>query len=259
MRLDRALAHDLGLALRSRPVQVYLLIQLVAVIVLVARRGEDLFSTAVLVYLGLGVVAFLAWWAGRHRLAHPQPDPVAAAGPKTAFALITGLGWGLVGFGLLPALGFVLLFVGVGGWIWAYVRSGSAQGLRARLLRDPRPFVPLYLFIALPRLLVIGPIYLLGVVIALPSGITQQLLLLVGLFGPLEAWSRRPGWAALGAAVVFAVLHVPIVMPQNGDDLLAATANAAIFQLTVGYIAVMAYRRHRAAIPIGVAHGLTIA
>lgn len=259
MRLDRALAHDLRRALRSRPVQLYLLIQVVAALVFVARRGQDTAWMLVLIYLGLSVVAFLAWWAGRHRLAHPEPDRVPAAGPKTAFALVVGLGWGLVGFGISGEVGFVLVLAGIGGWVWAFLRTDGPAGLRDRLARDPRPFVPLYLLIALPRLLAIGPLYVLGVVVALPSGVVQQLLLLVGLYGPLEAWSGRPGWAALAAAVVFAVLHVPIVMPQNGDDLLAATANAAVFQLSVGFIAVLAYRRHRAAVPIGVAHGLTIA
>ena len=162
-------------------------------------------------------------------------------------------------FGISVPAGFVLILVGVGGWVWAYVRGEGLVGVRARLLRDPRPFLGLYLFIALPRLLAIGPIYLLGVVVALPSGIVQQLLLLVGLFAPLEAWSGRPGWAALAAASAFALLHVPIVLEPNGQDLVAAFANAAIFQLTVGLIAILAYRRHRAAVPIGVAHGLTIA
>jgi hypothetical protein len=259
MRLDRALALDLGRALRSRPVQLYLVLQIVAAVVFVTRRGQDTVWMLVLVYLALAIVAFLAWWAGRHRLAHPRPDPVPAAGAKASFALVVGLGWGLVGFGVSLGVGFLLVLVGVGGWVWAFVRNDGLAGVGERLARDPRPFVPLYLFIALPRLLAIGPVYLLGVVIALPSGIVQQLLLLVGLFGPLEAWSGRPAWAALGAAAVFAVLHVPIVMPQNGDDIVAATANAAIFQLSVGFIAVMAYRRHRAAVPIGIAHGLTIA
>lgn len=258
MRLDRALALDAGRALRSRPIQVYLAIELVAAVVFVLRRGHDTAAMLLLIYLGLSVVAFLAWWSGRHRLAHPEPDRVVAAGPKAAFALAVALGWGLVGFGVSLQVGMLLIFAGIGGWAWAFVRGGGLQGLPGRLARDPRPFVPLYLFIALPRLLAIGPVYVVGVLVALPSGIIQQLLLLVGLFGPLEAWSGRPGWAALVAALVFAVLHVPIVMPQNGDDLVAAMANAAIFQLSVGLIAILAYRRHRAAVPIGVAHGLTI-
>ena len=213
----------------------------------------------VLIWLGLAIVAFLAWWAGRHRLAHPEPDPVVAAGPRSTFAVMVAGGWALWGFGLTGPLGFVLILVGIGGWFWAYLRGGGLAGLRGRLLRDPRPFLGLYLFIVLPRLLAIGPIYLLGAVVALPSGIIQQLLLLVGVFAPLEAWSGRPGWSALGAAAIFGLLHVPIVMEPNGDDIVAAFANAALFQLTVGLIAILAYRRHRAAVAIGVAHGLTIA
>ena len=259
MRLDRALAQDLGLALRSRPIQLYLVIQLVAAAVFVARRGSDTASMVVLIWLGLGIVAFLAWWSGRHRLAHPDPDQQVAPGPRTLFALLVVAGWALWGFGIEIRVGFVLILVGTGGWIWSYVRGGGFVGLRDRLLRDPRPFFALYLFIALPRMLAIGPLYLVGLLTGLPSGIAQQLLLLVGLFAPLEAWSGRPGWAALTAASLFALLHVPIVLPANGHDMVAAFANAAIFQLTVGFIAVLAYRRHRAAVPIGVAHGLTIA
>ena len=259
MRLDRALALDLGRALRSRPIQLYLVLQLAAGVVFVARRGEGTVSTVVLIWLGLSIVAFLAWWSGRHRLAHPQPDPVPAAGPRTAFALLVVGGWVLWGFGLSAEAGFVLSLVGLGGWVWSAVRAGGLIGLRSRLLRDPRPFFGLYLFIGLPRLLAIGPLYLLGVGLALPSGIVQQVLLLLGLFAPLEAWSRRPGWAALLAAALFALLHVPTVMEPNEGDLLAAYANVVLFQLSVGMIAVLAFRRHRAAVPIGVAHALTIA
>ncbi len=259
MRLDRALAHDLGVALRLRPIQLYLLVQVAAAVVFVARRGSDTASMVVLIWLGLAVVAFLAWWSGRHRLAHPEPDPQVAPGPRTLFALLVGAGWASWGFGVSVQVGFVLMVVGVGGWIWAYARGGGPIGVGSRLLRDPRPFFALYLFIALPRLLAIGPIYLVGLLAAMPSGIVQQLLLLVGLFAPLEAWSARPSWAALTAAAVFALLHVPIVLEPNGHDMVAAFANAALFQLTVGLIAILAYMRHRAAVPIGVAHGLTIA
>ena len=204
-------------------------------------------------------MAFLAWWSGRHRLAHPQPDPVPAAGPRATFALLVVGGWVLWGFGLSPEAGFVLSLVGLGGWFWSVLRTGGLVGLRSRLLRDPRPFFGLYLFVGLPRLLAIGPLYLLGVGVALPSGVIQQVLLLLGLFAPLEAWSRRPGWAALLAAAIFALLHVPTVMEPNEGDVLAAYANVVLFQLSVGMIAVLAFRRHRAAVPIGVAHALTIA
>lgn len=258
MRLDRALRLDVGRALRSRPVQSYLGAQLVAAAVFVARRGEDMVSTVLLIWLGLLVVAFLAWWAGRHRSAHPEPDPVPAAGPRTAFALVVVVALVVWGFGWSVEVGFVLLLLGTGGWIWTAVRAGGLRGPREWLTRDPRPFIGLYLFIGLPRLLAIGPLYLLGVGLALPSGMIQQLLLLLGLFAPLEAWSRRPGWAALVAAACFALLHVPTVLQPNHDDLVAAFANVVLFQMSVGLIAILAYRRHRAAVPIGVAHALAI-
>jgi len=57
----------------------------------------------------------------------------------------------------------------------------------------------------------------------------------------------------------FGSLHVPMNLPQAGGDLLLAMANAMVFQATVGAIACLAYVRHRAAVPIGVAHALAIA
>jgi hypothetical protein len=256
MRLDRALAHDLQRALRSRPLQAYLVVQVLAALVFVWRRGPETASMVVLIWLGLLALAFFAWWSGRHRLAHPQADPVPAAGPRVVFALITAGSWAVMG--LSRELGFVLLVVGAGGWTWSTVRAGGLKGVGERLTRDPRPLLPMLLLIAVPRLLVGGPMYVVGTVLALPSGIIQQLFLLLGLFAPLEAWSRRPGWAAVSAAGVFAAVHVGTVMEPNHDDLLAAVANVILFQASVGLIAILAYQRHRAAVPIGVAHALAI-
>lgn len=257
MRLDRELARDLGRALRSRPLQLYLLVQVVAAAIFVWRRGTHTLSMVLLIWLGLVLLAFIAWWSGRHPAARPAPDPVPAAGPRTAFALLGAAG--LATWGLRPELGFVLLLAGVGGWLWAAIRGGGLTGSRERLTRSPRPFLGLYLLIGLPNLLARGPLYLLGAGLALPSGILQQLALLVGLFAPLEAWSGRRAWAAVVAAAVFAVLHVPMVMEANQHDLLAACANVALFQASVGLIAILAYTRHRAAVPIGVAHAMAIA
>lgn len=257
MRLDRELAHDLGRALRSRPLQLYVVIQLVAAAVFVVRRGAHTLSMVLLIWLGLALLAFVAWWSGRHPRARPEPDPVPAARPKVSFALLAALGMAV--WGLRPEVGFVLAVSGVGGWLWAALRSGGRAGLRERLTRDPRPFIGLYLLIGLPNLLVRGPLYLLGVGLALPGGIGQQLALLVGLFALLEALTGRRDWAAFAAAAIFAVLHVPIVMGANGHDLLAAGANVVLFQASVGLIAVLAYVRHRAAAAIGVAHAMAIA
>jgi hypothetical protein len=48
-------------------------------------------------------------------------------------------------------------------------------------------------------------------------------------------------------------------LPQAGGDLFLAAANAVVFQVTVGAIACLGYVRHRAAVPLGVAHSLAIA
>ncbi len=147
MRLDRALSTDLGTALRSGPVRFFLLLQVLAGAVFVWRRGGDAVSMVLLVWLGLLALAFFAWWAGRHRLAHPTPDPVPAAGARTVFALIGVVGMVIWGSGVSVAVGFVLFVGGIGGWLWSAWRVGGFAGLRDRLTRDPRPFVPLLLFI----------------------------------------------------------------------------------------------------------------
>jgi len=258
MRLDRALLADLRLALGSWPIRFYLSLQLAAGVVFIARRGTDTATTVLLIWSGLALLAFLAWWAGRHHAAHPGPDPVPQAGARSVFALVGAAGATVLGFGVDVRFGLVLLALGIGGWAWAALRSGDLHGVGARLTRDPRPFLPLLLLIALPKLLALGPIYVVGAALALPSGIGQQLLYLVGLFGPLEAVTRRPALAAVVAALVFALVHVPLLLPANHDDLAAAVANAVLFQSGVGLVAVLAYRRHRAVVPIGVAHALAI-
>ena len=65
--------------------------------------------------------------------------------------------------------------------------------------------------------------------------------------------------AAVASALVFAALHVPVVLEANGGDVLASFANAVLFQASVGLVACLAFVRHRAAVPIGVAHAMAIA
>jgi hypothetical protein len=258
MRLDRALAQDLRRAWCSWPIRLYLLLQLSAGAVFVLRRGGDTTTSVLLIWSGMGLLAFVAWWSGRHRLAHPQPDAVPAAGPKVTFASLGIAGMTMWGFGLNADFGFVLVASAIGAWLWSALRGGGHLGLSQQLLRDPRPFVPLLVLIGLPRLLAVGSTYVLGATLALPSGIGQEVLYLIGLFAPLEAFSGRAAMAAVVSALLFALMHVPHLLDANGADLAAAVANAVLFQASVGLIACLAYRRHRAPVPIGIAHALAI-
>lgn len=60
------------------------------------------------------------------------------------------------------------------------------------------------------------------------------------------------------SALIFAALHVPQNMAANEGDVLAAIANAVLFQASVGLVACLAYTRHRAVVPLGVAHAIAI-
>ena len=258
MRLDRALVHDLRTALGSWPLRLFLLLQPLAAIVLVARRGDELASSIPLVWAGVSALAFTAWWAGRHRLAWTQADPVPAARARASFALAGVAGMTLVGSGVFALAGLVLAALGLGGWLWSALRAGGFRGVRERLTRDPRPFLPLLLLIGLPKLLALGPLFVVGAAVALPSGLGQQLLYLLGLYAPLEAATRRPAVAAVVSALAFGLVHVPLNLEANAGDLVAASANALVLQANVGLVAVLAYRRHRAVVPIGMAHALAI-
>ena len=257
MSLHRALATDLGRALRCRPLQLYLVVQVLAAAVYVVRRDEITLAMVLLIWLGLALLAFVAWWSGRHPAARPQPDRVPAAGPRVGFAMLAVVG-GVVSTASSVA-GGVLILGGVGGWAWVAIRNGGLGRLGEKLTRDPRPFLGLFLLIGLPRLLVVGPAFIVDVGLALPSGVGQQLALLIGLFAPLEAWSRRPAWAAVAAAGIFALLHVELTMEANDYDLIATCANVVLYQASVGLIAILAFTRHRAAVPIGVTHAMAIA
>jgi hypothetical protein len=182
--------------------------------------------------------------------------PDAAA--RTVFALVAAAGLTAWTSAVGGGVGLILVALGLGGWLWSAIRRQGWLTLPARLVRDPRPFVPLLLLIALPRLALGGIGFLVDACLALPSGVGQQLLYLVGLFAPLEAASGRTDGAAVAAALVFGLIHVPLNLDPNQGDLLAAAANAVIFQASVGLIACLAFVRHRAVVPIGVAHALAI-
>jgi Type II CAAX prenyl endopeptidase Rce1-like len=259
-RLDLALIQDLRAGLGRPAVLAFLGLELAAGAFIGVRRGGAGLETVGLLWLGLGAVAFLAWWAGRHHGAIERVDPIRYAGPKLVAASIGAVGIGLVTWGLGPAIGVALVIVGSVAWAaCAVVGPGPSDRFPAQLLRDPRPFLPLMLLVAVPRALATGPGYAVGALIALPSGIGQQIALLLGFFGPLEAVLRRTDLAAVVTAVVFGLLHVPMNLPQAGGDPWLAGANAVVFQATVGAIACLGYVRHRAAVPLGVVHAMAIA
>jgi hypothetical protein len=259
MRLDQALVADLRRVLRSRAIRLFLALEILAAAVFVLRRGQETIATVSLVWLAMLTLAFFAWWAGRHRLAYAVPDAVPAARLRALFAVLVALGMVVWGFGISVVVGSVLVSCGLAGWLWSALRLGGWRGAWARLTRDPRPFLPLILLIAIPRLALGGPTFLVAAVLALPSGVGQQLLYLAGLYAPLEALRERADVAAVVAALVFGLVHVPLVVDANQGDLVAAAANAVLFQSSVGLIACLAYVRHRAVVPIGVVHALAIA
>jgi len=82
-RLDQALVGDLRSAFTSRPILAFLALQALAAVVFVARRGSGVAQTVLLVWAGLAFVGFICWSAGRHRLAHPESDPVTRARART--------------------------------------------------------------------------------------------------------------------------------------------------------------------------------
>jgi hypothetical protein len=259
-RLDLALIRDLRAALGRPAILAFLALEIAAGAYIGFRRGGADLDTVGLLWLGLGAVAFLAWWSGRHHAAVEGVDPIRNAGPKLVAASVGAVGVGLVTWGLVPAIGVALVIAGSVAWLaCAVIGPGPSDRFLAQLLRDPLPFLPLMLLVAVPRALATGPGYAVGALLALPSGIGQQVALLLGFFGPLEAVLRRTDLAAVVTAIVFGLLHVPMNLPQAGGDPWLAAANAVVFQASVGAIACLGYVRHRAAVPLGVVHALAIA
>ncbi len=202
--------------------------------------------------------ALLAWWAGRLPRAHGMPDPVRA--PRLEFvAAVVGY-LGMVGgmFGFI-AEGFSLtgaaIVVGVG----IALLSGTQRSDLRWVWRSWLPLLPLILGVAIPKALMLGPVLLSGLVIALPSGIIQQLLLQVGLMARLEAFTSRSDVAAVGAALAFGFVHTPLNMPQADGDALIALANALVLQAPIGLVFCLGYLRHRAPVALGAVHALAMA
>ncbi len=215
-------------------------------------------SLLALIVAGTAAFALLAWWAGRMPGAHPVPDPVRSPRLEFVAAMVGYLG--MVGgmFGLI-AQGFSLtgaaILVGVG----IALLSGTQPSDLRWVWRTWVPLLPLILGVAVPKALMLGPALLSGLLIALPGGILQQLLLQVGLTARLEAVTGRSDVAAVGAALAFGFVHTPLNMPQADGDVLIALANALVLQAPIGLVFCLGYLRHRAPLALGAVHALAMA
>jgi hypothetical protein len=246
------------LALRSRPALAFIALELAAAAYLIARRGTDLLPLLVLTALGVAFYGALGWLAGRHPLAEGTPDPVRS--PRLeAFAIgiaYVGLaGWG---FGLLP-FGMHIFLGGVCGWLAVVAFAGYRRGDLGWLTRSWRPYVPLLVGVTAPKLLLAGLSLPIGLLIALPSGILQQLMLQLGLTAHVEALVRRSAVAAVAAAMGFGFLHVPMNLGMAGGDWWIAFANALVLQTPIGLAFCIAYQRHRAPLALGAVHAILMA
>jgi hypothetical protein len=259
LRLDRELVTDARAATSSLPIRAFLALQVLAGVVFVARRGPAVAQTVLLVWAGLAFVAFICWWAGRHRLAHPEPDRVPRAGARLVAGLTIAGGLALGTYGIHMGASAAITLGGIVGWLLLALRPDSGPGLAHMLRRSWRPFGPLLILVVLPRLALMGVLGPAALIAGLGSGVIQELLFLPMVFASLEAVVGRKDLAVVGAALVFGSIHVPMNLAASDGDWFAALANAVFYQALVGFIVCMAYTRHRAAVPLGVAHGLTIA
>jgi len=259
LRLDHELVADARAAASSPSIRAFLALQALSAAVFIARRGPGVAQTVLLVWLGLAFVGFICWWAGRHRLAHPEPDPVPRARARLVASLAVAGGLAIGTYGIHMGASAAITIGGVVGWLLLAVRPDSGPGLARMLRRDWRPFGPLLILVVVPRLALMGLLGPAELIAGLSSGVVQQLLFLPMVFSSLEAVLGRKDLAAVIAALVFGSIHVPMNLAASDGDWLAALANAVFYQALVGFILCLAYTRHRAALPLGVAHGLTIA
>jgi hypothetical protein len=214
-------------------------------------------SLAVLAGGGL-LFGVAAWLAGLHPHAHPEPDLVRAPVPESIAVGIAyvGIAAGLFGNG---AIGYRLVQVGLAGWAVVAILARYRPRDFGWLLRTWQPYLALFLAVLLPKLVLVGPDVVPRVLAGLSSGIVQQLLLQIGLTARLEALTGRGDVAAVGAALGFGLVHVPLDLGQAGGDWSLAFANAVILQMVVGLVFCLAFQRHRAPLGLGFGHALLMA
>ena len=113
----------------------FLGLDIVAAAVLVLRRGDALLATVAVVWAGLLCAAFMAWWAGRHRLAVQVADEVPAPAMRAGAAIVGALGLLIAGLGPWQ-LGAPLFVVGLFVWVLAGFFAHHAGGPRGAFCRQ---------------------------------------------------------------------------------------------------------------------------
>jgi hypothetical protein len=240
------------------PVIAFLGLEIAAASYLVLRRGTDMIPLLVLAGAGVAFYGVLGWLAGRHPLAESTPDPVRSPRLEAfaiAIAYVGLAGWG---FGFLP-FGMHLFIGGIAGWLAVALLAGYRRGDLRWLTRSWRPYVPLFVGVTAPKLVLTGLALPIGLLAALPSGLLQQLLLQLGLTARVEALVRRSAVAAVAAAIGFGLLHVPLNLGMAGGDWWIALANALVLQTPIGLAFCLAYQRHRAPLALGTVHAILMA
>ena len=270
--LLHAFGRDALGALRSGPLRAFLALELLAAAYLVLRRGPSVLPLLAVIGAGATAYGFLAWQAGRSPWAEPRPDLVRA--PRLELLAVAvgyvALSGSLLGWwpraGVLPPAWTVFQAALVGwvvvattAWLRAARRDGRGFGELAWIWRGWLPFVPLLLAVLLPKAPLQGMGFVAALIGGIGSGVSQQVLLQVGLTARLEAVLGRGDAAAVLAALGFGAVHVAMNLPQAGGDWPIAAANAMVLQASIGLVFCTAYLRHRAPLALGCCHAALMA
>jgi hypothetical protein len=240
------------------PVVAFFILAGFAAAYILARRGPSSIDLLITVAAAVAFYGVLGWLAGRHPASIDTPDPVRA--PRLeAFAI------GIAYIGLLVWIygiggwGFSLFVGGVAGWVAVVAVSRYRASDFAWVPRSWRPFVPLFVGVLAPKLVLAGAALPVALMTALPSGVLQQVLLQLGLSARLEALTARRDLAAVIAAIAFGLPHAPLNLAQAGGDWGLALASALVLQAPIGLAFCLAYQRHRAPLALGTVHAIVIA
>ncbi len=89
------------------------------------------------------------------------------------------------------------------------------------------------------------------------AGLPEEFLFRAILLSRLEAWWKSPGWALLGAGVIFGLSHLPIdYFVFTRQDWRETWITALTFQMGFGFAFVFAYQRTRNIWPLAVLHAM---